>query len=113
MRSLRWIVLLLPLSLAAQDRLKSIPGYEQAQRIAREGPLAVAGGAPHVAWLDDSDGFEYERDGRHFRFDVKARRSLSVAGSSTPRSRPTAGAGLTTASATSGSAMPTEATLAR
>jgi dipeptidyl-peptidase-4 len=78
MRSLRWAVLLLPLSLAAQDRLKSIPGYERAQRVAREGPLAVAGGAPYVAWLNDGEGFEYERDGRHYRFDVKALRASAI-----------------------------------
>ena len=78
MRSLRWLVLLVPLSLAAQDRLKTVPGYEQARRVAREGPLAVAGGAPAVTWLDDGDGFEYERDGRHYRFDVEARRAAPI-----------------------------------
>jgi dipeptidyl-peptidase-4 len=78
MKSLRWIVLLLPLSLAAQDRLKSMPGYEQAQRLAREASIAVTGGAPTVAWLEKSDAFEYERDGRHYRYDVNARQATEI-----------------------------------
>jgi dipeptidyl-peptidase 4 len=79
MNRLRWIVLLLPLSLAAQDRLKSMPGYERAQQVAREGSTAVAGGAPTVAWMGESDAFEYERDGRHYRYDVNARQATEIA----------------------------------
>jgi len=94
MKRLGWIVLLLPLSLAAQDRLKSMPGYERAQRLAREGLIAVSGGAPAVRWLDDGDRFEYERDGRHFRYDVKTRSATEIDASArrADRSAPDAGA---------------------
>src|SRR5258705_4654086 len=36
-----WISVLaaIPISLAAQDRLRTMPGYEEAQRVAREGPV--------------------------------------------------------------------------
>ena len=80
MKHIRWllVLVLLPLSLAAQDRLRSMPGYEQAQRVAREGPTAVSGGAPTVSWLDNSEAFEYERDGRHYRYDVKARQAKEI-----------------------------------
>ena len=75
---MRWLLLLLPLSLAAQDRLKSLPGYEQAQRVAREGSTAVSGGAPTVTWLENSEAFEYERGGRPYRYDVKAREAREI-----------------------------------
>jgi dipeptidyl-peptidase 4 len=77
-KHIRWLLVLLPLSLAAQDRLRSMPGYEQAQRVARDGPTAVSGGAPTVSWLDNSEAFEYERDGRHYRYDVKARQAKEI-----------------------------------
>ena len=48
MKRLALALFLLPLSLAAQDRLRSMPGYEAAQRAAREGQRAIAGGAPAV-----------------------------------------------------------------
>ncbi len=78
MKRLALALFLLPLSLAAQDRLRSMPGYEAAQRAAREGQSAIAGGAPAVTWLGDSDAFDYERDGIHYRFDVKARQAKPI-----------------------------------
>ena len=87
MKHIRWLLVLLPLSLAAQDRLKSMPGYEQAQRVARDGPTAVRGGAPTVSWLDDSQAFEYEREGRHYRYDVRARQAKEIDPASGSRRR--------------------------
>jgi dipeptidyl-peptidase 4 len=82
MKRLGWIaLLLLPLSLRAQERLKSAPGYERAHRVAREASIAVAGGAPTVTWLDNGGAFEYERDGRHYRYHVKSRQRVEIAAS--------------------------------
>ena len=67
-------VLVLPL--AAQDRLKLMPGYEAAQRMAREAPAAITGAVPAVTWIDEGRAFEYQRDGKRFRYDV-ARKSAS------------------------------------
>jgi dipeptidyl-peptidase 4 len=78
MKLLRWIVLLVPLSLAAQDRLKSMPGYEQAQRLALDASSAVSGGAPTVTWQDDSAAFDYERNGKLFRYVVKERQAAEI-----------------------------------
>ena len=78
MKRLALVLWLLPLSLAAQDRLRSMPGYEAAQRVAREGRGVAADGAPAVTWLGDSEAFDYERDGSHYRFDVKARRATAI-----------------------------------
>src|SRR5438552_18575863 len=56
--------------LAAQDRLKTMPGYDRAQRLAREGPSAVKGGALSATWTDDSAALEYEIDGTRYRYEV-------------------------------------------
>ena len=75
MRTIRWLLLILPLSLAAQDRLKTMPGYEQAQRVAGEGPAAFSGGALRATWADGSKTFEYDMDGKRFRYDVATRQA--------------------------------------
>src|SRR5262245_66677240 len=53
-------------------------GYERAQRVAREAPAAVRGGALAVEWSNDSRSFEYDRAGTRFRFDVAKRQTLAV-----------------------------------
>jgi dipeptidyl-peptidase 4 len=54
---------------AAQDRLKSMPGYEQYQRMTKEMQGAVKPGTLSVTWKD-ARTFEYTRDGKLYRFDV-------------------------------------------
>ena len=68
----------LPLALAAQDRLKTMPGYEAAQRIAREAPAAITGGASGVTWVEEGRAFEYVRDGKRFRFDLSQQRATEI-----------------------------------
>ena len=63
--------------LTAQERLKSTPGYERAQRLARESPTAVRGGNLAITWIDDK-AFEYTRDGKRFHFDVASRVAWEV-----------------------------------
>ena len=67
----------LPAAVLAQDRLKSMSGYERAQRLARESATAVRGGSLAVTWLD-SKAFEYMRDGKRFHFDVASRAAWEV-----------------------------------
>jgi dipeptidyl-peptidase-4 len=67
-----------PLVLSAQDRLKTMPGYEAAQRIAREAPQAVTGIVNAVTWTDQGRTFEYQRDGKRYRYDVAQRSSSAV-----------------------------------
>ena len=71
-------LLVLPTTSAAQDRLKTMTGYEAAQRVAREAPAAVTGGVSGVAWLDGGGAFEYERDGKRYRYDVSLRRASEI-----------------------------------
>jgi dipeptidyl-peptidase 4 len=58
----------------AQDRLKTMPGYAQHQRMANEIPTAVKSGALSATWADDGKSLEYSRDEKRYRFDVASRR---------------------------------------
>jgi dipeptidyl-peptidase-4 len=62
---------------AAQDRLKTMPGYGQYERMARELPGAVKSGALGVSWKD-ANTFEYVRDGKLYRYDVGARNAIEA-----------------------------------
>ena len=67
----------------AQDRLKSMPGYSQYQRMLPQLAGAVRSGAITVAWSADSRTFEYAHDGKRFRYDVAARAASDIGGAST------------------------------
>jgi dipeptidyl-peptidase-4 len=60
----------------AQDRLKSMPGYDQFERMSREIPAAVKSGALDASWREGS--LEYSRDGKRYRFAPGARTESEV-----------------------------------
>ena len=64
------------MSLVAQDRLRTMPGYEQAQRVAREG-LGVRGGALAASWID-ANTIEYSQRSKRYRYDVATRRANEI-----------------------------------
>ncbi len=64
------LVLLLPSTLGAQNRLKTMPGYDAAQRVAREAPGAITGGLSGITWVDGGRAVEYDRDGTRYRLDA-------------------------------------------
>src|SRR5476649_1625014 len=70
----RWSVVAalvaLPAAIAAQDRLKSMAGYEPSVRVAREAPTAVTGGALTVTWMDGGTAFQYTSSGKLYRYDI-------------------------------------------
>jgi dipeptidyl-peptidase-4 len=68
-------VFLLPLHTRAQDRLKSMPGYERYQRMLRETTNAVKLGALAVTWTNDSQALDYRKDGKRYRYDIARRTS--------------------------------------
>jgi len=70
-------LLVVPCAMTAQERLKSAAGYDAAQRVAREGS-AITGSVTAVAWIDDGRAFEYDRDGKHYRYDVGAGRASAI-----------------------------------
>jgi dipeptidyl-peptidase-4 len=63
---------------AAQDRLRTMPGYDQYQRVAREIPGSVRSGALRVTWKEGGKAFEYRKEGKSFRYDVSTRRTAEV-----------------------------------
>jgi dipeptidyl-peptidase-4 len=72
-------LILLPLSLTAQDRLKTLPGYAQYQKMRNEIPSSVKTGALQVRWLDGGKAFEYQRDGKFYRYEVATRQATEAA----------------------------------
>ena len=77
---MRWFAIsLLPAALIVQDRLQTMPGHQQYERMAREIPSAIKSGALSVTWTGNTT-FEYARDGKRYRFDVATRRSSELSG---------------------------------
>lgn len=59
---------LVPPSLA-QDRLKTMPGYEQYQKLSREIPGSFKSGAVQGVWKEGGKALEYRKDGKTWRYD--------------------------------------------
>jgi dipeptidyl-peptidase-4 len=85
---------LLQVSIGAQDRLKSMPGYARYEKMAREIPTAVKSGALSVTWKDGQT-FEYARAGKRYRYDVivKSATEIGTAAELEPTGRGGRGAG--------------------
>jgi dipeptidyl-peptidase 4 len=73
--------------IAAQDRLKSMPGYAQYQKMLPLLSNAMRTGSVTVTWNDDGKTFEYSRAGKRYRFDVAARQSTEIGVSTEPAGR--------------------------
>src|SRR5262245_27349270 len=66
---------LLPLVLGAQDRLKTMPGYEQYQKMLGKTSGAVKMGTLSVTWKEGGKAFVYTKDGKQLRFDTTTGKS--------------------------------------
>lgn len=62
------------LPLHAQDRLKSMPGYDRYTLMAPKLASAIKSGRVDVQWAEDGKSFDFTRDARRLRFDVATRR---------------------------------------
>ena len=62
----------------AQDRFKTMPGAERYQRMSREITNAVKLGSLSVTWKDEGKSFEYQRDGKRFRYDIANRMAIEL-----------------------------------
>ena len=69
---------LMPGISGAQDRLKTMPGYEQYQKMSKEIPTAVKLGALIVTWKDDGRSFEYRKEGKLYRYEVTTRKMTEI-----------------------------------
>jgi len=68
-------------SATAQDRLKTMPGYDQYEKMAGEYRGAYVSGGVNATWADDSGSFEYAFNGKNYRFDVKKKAAVEIEGS--------------------------------
>jgi dipeptidyl-peptidase 4 len=84
---------LLQIETAAQDRLRSMAGYAQYQKIAPQIAGAVKSGAVTPAWGADGKSFEYTFDGKRYRFDVAARQATTIGEAAEPAGRGRGGRG--------------------
>ena len=57
---------------SAQDRLKTMPGYDRYQKVSAQVNGAVRSGAINGTWSADSRSFDYVLDGKRYTFDVAA-----------------------------------------
>ncbi len=62
-------------TLPAQDRLPSMPGYAQFQKMRNEIPNAVRSGAITPVWEADGRSFTYTANGKRMRYDIASRRA--------------------------------------
>ena len=63
----------------AQNRLKSMPGYDQFQKMNKETlGLGASVATPTITWSDDSSAFEYTNDGKLYRYDIATRQASMV-----------------------------------
>jgi dipeptidyl-peptidase-4 len=67
------LLLMAALPLRAQDRLKSMPGYDRYTLMAPKLAGAIKSGQVNAQWADDGKSFDFTRDGKRVRFDVATR----------------------------------------
>src|SRR5215216_1738304 len=63
---------------SGQDRLKTMPGYDQYQKISKEIPGSVKMGALAVKWKDGGKAFEYQKDGKTYLYTIATRTASEV-----------------------------------
>ncbi len=84
MRSIRFrlvapaLFALAALPLHAQDRLKTMPGYDRYTLMSPKLPGAIKSGAVTAQWADDSKTFDYTLNGKRLRFDVAKKTSADA-----------------------------------
>lgn len=64
--------------LQAQDRLKSMPGFDRYQEMSGKIPGSVKQGTLFATWKEGGKAFEYRKDGKLYRFDVAAAKAEAV-----------------------------------
>lgn len=63
---------------SAQDRLKTMPGFEQHQKVSREIQGSVKLGALPVVWKDGGQAFEFRKDGKAYRYTIATRTTVET-----------------------------------
>lgn len=81
------LAFLLLTELHAQDKLKSMPGYDRYQKISPQIRTAVKSGGLTVKWSDDGNSFEYEQDKKLYRYIIKTKTTETVGDAPVPDRR--------------------------
>jgi dipeptidyl-peptidase-4 len=68
------------LTAPAQDRLKSMPGYDQYQKMVNQIPGSVKLGQINVTWREGGKAFDYPKDGKTYRYNLETKKSEEVKG---------------------------------
>ena len=66
---------------SAQDRLKTMPGYEQFQKMSpqiQEAQRTATSGALNVTWADDGKSFTYSTSGKSYRYDMAEMKAVET-----------------------------------
>lgn len=73
----------------AQDKLKSMPGYSQYQKMAPQIRTSIKmGNATNVKWADDGNSFQYELNKKLFQYQVNEKKTTELgAAPESPRRR--------------------------
>lgn len=62
----------------SQDRLRTMPGYEQFRKMSSQIGGSVKMGMLAVTWKDEGKAFEYSKDDKRYRFDIAAKKAEVV-----------------------------------
>jgi dipeptidyl-peptidase-4 len=87
------VLSLLQVTTGAQDRLKTMPGYQQYQKVVQEIPGAIRLGSVAVTWSADGKSFDYTNDGKRYRYDVATRAATEIGAAEAPDGRGRGGRG--------------------
>src|SRR5262245_44323170 len=71
-------LIIVPVITGAQDRLKSMPGFDQYQKMNREITDSVKPGVLQATWKDGGKAFEYRKDGKLMRYDVATKQATEA-----------------------------------
>lgn len=78
-RALLFSLLALPLATAiAQDRLKTMPGYERYERMSQAILDSVKSGSVSVTWENGGTAFEYSKNGKRYRYDIPLQKEVEL-----------------------------------
>lgn len=72
------LLLAFALSVSAQDKLKSMPGYSQYQTMAPQIRNSLKSGSISVKWSDDGSSFEYQQNKKIYKYSVKTKKITEV-----------------------------------
>jgi len=79
------LLVILAVTSPAQDRLKTMPGYDRFQKMSTETPGSVKLATLNVKWKDAGSSFDYYNEGKAYHYDI-ATRAITEIGTAPPNS---------------------------